>query len=442
MLGDVWTSTSLWSTMRALCDDFGGRFAGSAQERGAAAWLVRALKRYGLSDVHTESFPLQAWQRGPTQLRVAGHVLDSIGLPGTPACRMSAPVVFIGDGEPADFARVGERAKGALALVNGAGSHRLEKYFRAAAAGCAGFVFGGSQPGALPPTGSIEFGGGVAPIPGVGVSYETAQRLRRMCEGGGAAPQATLTVRAKSAAGSGLNVIGDVRAAGGRCSEGMLMLCAHYDGHDIAQGAVDNASGVAAVLEAARVLMQVREHLNLDVRVALWSGEEIGMLGSAAYAAAHADELARIRFVFNADIVGNPGAIWLGMNGHDIERTAAVFRGLADERVHELRITGNETIVPYSDHFSFYLHGVPALMMAVGDALLPHAGPHTWGDTLDKVDVRGLRGSAAFAARAVLHLAHDPSVLPKRRATASEVQRALEKAGYAALLKMQGRWIF
>ena len=40
--------------------------------------------------------------------------------------------------------------------------------------------------------------------------------------------------------------------------------------------------------------------------------------------------------VFNADIVGNPGAIWLGMNGHDIERTAAVFRALADERVHDL----------------------------------------------------------------------------------------------------------
>jgi Zn-dependent M28 family amino/carboxypeptidase len=237
-------------------------------------------------------------------------------------------------------------------------------------------------------------------------------------------------------------VIGDILAAGAQRSDGMLMLCAHYDGHDIAQGAVDNASGVAAVLEAARALMQVREHLNLDIRVALWSGEEIGMLGSAAYAEAHRDELAQVRFVFNADIVGNPGAIWLGMNGHDTERTAAVFRALSDARVHDLRVTGNEMIVPYSDHFSFYLHGVPALMMAVGDAPLPHAGPHTWGDTLDKVDARGLRNSAAFAARAALHLAHDPSALPKRHATAGEVRKVLEKAGYVELLKMQGRWIF
>jgi Iap family predicted aminopeptidase len=442
MLGDIWTSTSLWPTMCALCDDFGGRFAGSAQERAAAAWLVRALKSYGLSDVHTEAFPLHAWQRGPAQLSIGGHVLDCIGLPGTPAGKIEAPLMFIGDGEPADFAQVGERAKGALALVLGAGSHRLEKYFRAVAAGCVGFVFAGSHPGALPPTGSIEFGGGVAPIPGVGVSYETAQRLRRMCDGSEPALRAMLQVRAKSALGKGLNVIGDIPAAGAQRSDGMLMLCAHYDGHDIAQGAVDNASGVAAVLEAARALMQVREHLNLDIRVALWSGEEIGMLGSAAYAEAHRDELAQVRFVFNADIVGNPGAIWLGMNGHDTERTAAVFRALSDARVHDLRVTGNEMIVPYSDHFSFYLHGVPALMMAVGDAPLPHAGPHTWGDTLDKVDARGLRNSAAFAARAALHLAHDPSALPKRHATAGEVRKVLEKAGYVELLKMQGRWIF
>jgi Iap family predicted aminopeptidase len=441
MLGDIWTSTTLWPTMRALCDDFGGRFAGSAQERAAAAWLVRALKQYGLRDVHTESFPLHAWRRGPAQLKVSGHVLDCIGLPGTPACRLSAPIVFIGDGEPADFARVGERAKGALALVLGAGSHRLEKYFRAVEAGCVGFLFAGGHPGALPPTGSIEFGGAVAPIPGVGVSFETAQRLRRMCESAESLT-ASLTVQAKSTLGKGLNVIGDVTAAGPNKIDGCVMLCAHFDGHDIAQGAVDNASGVAAVLEAARALMAVREQLNLDVRVALWSGEEIGMLGSAAYAAAHRDELSQVRFVFNADIVGNPGAIWLGVNGHDVDRTTAVFRALAEACVHDLRITGNETIVPYSDHFSFYLHGVPALMMAVGDAPLPHAGPHTWGDTLDKVDARGLRHSAAFAARAVLHLAHEPSVLPKRRATPAEVQRALEKAGYAALLKMQGRWPF
>ena len=66
--------------------------------------------------------------------------------------------------------------------------------------------------------------------------------------------------------GDGLHLAGGVHLP-------YLLLCAHYDGHDIAQGAVDNASGTVAVLEAARALMQVREQLNIGVRVALWSPE-------------------------------------------------------------------------------------------------------------------------------------------------------------------------
>lgn len=438
MLGDIMTSPTLWPSMVALCDDFGGRFVGSADERGAAAYLVRTLKGYGLSDVHTESFPIHGWQRGPALIHAGGHDLDCIGLPGTPPCDLNAPVVFVGNGEPADFDAIKTRLKGTIALVRGSGSHRLEKYFRAVNAGCVGFIFGGSEAGALPPTGSIEFGGAPAPIPGVGVSFETAQRLQRMCQSGPI--EARLRVKSKLSDSTGLNVIGDIPPA--KKDAGYIMLCAHYDGHDIAQGAVDNASGTAAVVEAARALMQVREQLQLGVRVALWSGEEMGMLGSNAYAVAHKSELGAIRFVFNCDIVGNPGAIWLGINGHDTDRLAAFFQSLAAGRVHDLRITGNSVIVPYSDHFSFYLHGVPALMMANGDPKVPHAGPHTWGDTLDKVDARGLRNSTAFAARAALHLAHDPSPLPARQARPAEVRKTLTDAGYKPLLQAQGRWPF
>lgn len=439
MLGDIWTSTVLWPTMRALCDDFGGRFVGSADERNAAAYLVRTLKSYGLSNVHTEAFPIHGWQRGAAGITAAGHELDCIGLPGTPSCDVAAPLVFVGNGEPVDFEPLASKLKGAIALVRGVGSHRLEKYFRAVNAGCVGFIFGGAEAGALPPTGSIEFGGMPAPIPGVGVSYETAARLQRM--GADAAIMVRMRVKAKLFDANGLNVIADIPAVGASEGGPYIMVCAHYDGHDIAQGAVDNASGVAAVIEAARALMQVREHLNIGIRVALWSGEEMGMIGSAAYAEAHKDELRDVRFVFNCDIVGNPGGIWLGINGHDTDRLGAFFESLAAERVHDLRITGNKVIVPYSDHFSFYMHGVPALMMANGEPKHPHAGPHTWGDTLDKVDVRGLRHSTAFTARALLHLANDPTPLPTRHARVAEVKKALTEAGFKPLLQAQGRWV-
>jgi len=445
LLGDVYTSKTLWPTIATLCDDFNGRFVGSDDERRAAAYIVETLKGYGLSNVHTEGFPIHGWQRGPASLTANGHALDCIGLPGTPPCDVDAPIINIGKGEPDDFARVGKKAKGKLALVHGVGSHRLEKYFRAVKAGCVGFIFGGSDVGCLPPTGSIEFGGRPAPIPGVGVSHETLMRLTRLAEHG--AVQGHLHIEANLFAGEGLNVVGDILPDGVEADSASLpklMICAHYDGHDIAQGAVDNATGTVAVIEAARALMQVRDQLKLGIRVALWSGEETGMNGSAAYADAHKAELKQIKFVFNCDIVSNPGSLWLGINGFDTERLADFFRKLSDERVHALQISGNNVIVPYSDHFSFYLKGVPALMAATpqGNPKFHGMGPHTYGDTLDKVDAHGLRTTTAFVARAMLHLANDPSPLPARHASKAEVQEALRGANYEALLKAQGRWRF
>ena len=446
LIGDIYTSTTLWHTIRTLCDDFNGRFVGSDDERKAAAYIAVTLKNYGLVNVQAERFPIHAWQRGPATLTANGHTLDCIGLPGTPACKLDAPIVYADAGEPVDFERVGKRAlKGKIVLTRSTGSHRLEKYFRAVDAGCVGFLFGGNDVGCLPMTGSIEFGGKPAPIPGAGISYETLNRLERMIEQGQV--QAELSIKAKLASSYGLNVVADIPPAGAAQispDQPFLMLCAHYDGHDIAQGAVDNATGTVAVMEAARALMQVRDQLNIGIRVALWSGEETGMNGSAAYADAHQAELKQIKFVFNCDIVSNPGGLWLGINGVDTDRLAKYLRDLGEMKVHPLQITGNDIIVPYSDHFSFYLKGVPALMAATphGNPKYQGMGPHTYGDTLDKVDVHGLRTSTAFIARSMLHLAHDQTPLPARHARKTEVQTALRAANYEPLLKAQGRWKF
>jgi Zn-dependent M28 family amino/carboxypeptidase len=437
IVGDIWTSTSAWHSMRALCDDFNGRFVASDDERNAAAFIASKLTEYGLSNVHTEAFSVQGWKRGPASFIAGKHAFECIALPGTPAGDITAQVMFIGDGEVDDFARAGKAAKGRIAVVRGNGSHRLEKYSRAMSAGCVGFVFGGTEPGCLPPTGSLDFGGKPAPLPGIGVSYENIARLERVLSNGPL--EAQLRIECESFPAEGLNVIGDI--PGTDPNAGTIMLCAHYDGHDIAQGAVDNASGTVAVMEAARALMQVREHLKLGIRVALWSGEEIGMIGSQAYANAHRRELKQIKFVFNCDIVANSGALWLGINGLDCDRLVAFFNQLAANQVHNVMPT-TAHVVPYSDHFSFFMKGVPALMAYTAGAKVQHAGPHTWGDTLDKVDMRGLRSSTAFTARALFHLAHDPSPLPAQHATKAEVQEMLRNAGYEPLLKAQGRWKF
>ena len=436
MLGEIWSSPSLWPTMRVLCDDCNGRFVASDDERRAAAYIRDQLAQYGLTDAHTEEFPVRGWRRGEAHLTVNGVRLVCIGLPGTPPCDLQAPLVDLGLGEPADFTRVGEAARGKVALVLGKGSHRLEKYARAVQAGCLGFLFSNAEVGTLPPTGSLGFGGQPAPIPGAGIAHESYLRIGRMLQAG--VQTAHLHMDAETFPATGLNVIADI--PGSDPAAGVLMACAHYDGHDIAQGAIDNASGTAAVMEAARALMVVRDQLKLGVRIALWSGEEVGMVGSSAYARTHLNELAQVKLVFNCDIVGNPGTLFIGLSGYDTDRVADAMRKLAGKE-YDVNVVGGTTI-PYSDHFSFGLRGVPALMAATGGPKYPHLGPHTYGDTLDKVDLRALRSSAAFTAQVLLHLSHDPEPLPARHATAEEVQEVLRKAGYEDLLKAQNRWIF
>ncbi|MFC1484662.1 M28 family peptidase [Candidatus Neomarinimicrobiota bacterium] len=94
-------------------------------------------------------------------------------------------------------------------------------------------------------------------------------------------------------------------AQGSAAAEGAFIICAHYDSYpdsSIAPGADDDASGVALVLEAARLLSEVST--NWAVIYALWDEEEQGLLGSRYYAAA-ANQLGQpIRGVINIDMVG------------------------------------------------------------------------------------------------------------------------------------------
>ena len=84
MLGEIWSSHTLWPTMRTLCDDCNGRFVASDDERKAAAFICDSLARYGLSDAHTRGIcraRLEARRSQPDGQRAR---LTCIGLPGTP----------------------------------------------------------------------------------------------------------------------------------------------------------------------------------------------------------------------------------------------------------------------------------------------------------------------------------------------------------------------
>lgn len=447
--GEVWASDAVARHLEMLCLDCGGRFAGSENYRQAVEVMTRLWQDYGLVDVHTEPFPMTAWQRGSASLEMlqpASRIYPCIALPYAPSCDMEAELIDLGYGLSPDFEAAGDAVRGKIALVmNGAppgagrAPHRMEKYMQAKSAGAAAFIFMDNEPGMLSPTGSLAYderGPLDQALPSIGIAYEVGMDLRQWGRRGPV--KARLHLENNLSKSTSWNVVGDIpgRDAGdGR----MLLFGAHLDGHDIAQGAIDNASGVAGITEAARVLVKQKEHLPRTVRFICFGVEELGLLGSYAYARAHPELMDSIQFVFNMDVVGGDGTL------------ALVFQNCSELVPHFKQLTEplatacdlHEMLIPFSDHFPFTLKGVPAAFIASGPGQPGKRGwGHTAADTLEKVNVQNVRSAAALTARLAVRLANETLPWPGRRRSPDEVKAVLEAQGVDKLLRMEGAWPF
>jgi Zn-dependent M28 family amino/carboxypeptidase len=87
--------------------------------------------------------------------------------------------------------------------------------------------------------------------------------------------------------GSQFNTVAEIPGSDPKLKDQVVMLGAHLDSWTGSTGATDNAFGCAVVMEAARILKAAGLQPRRAVRVALWSGEEQGLLGSRAYVAQH-----------------------------------------------------------------------------------------------------------------------------------------------------------
>ncbi len=222
-----------------------------------------------------------------------------ITLPHSPAVDLEGEIIDLGDGAPEDFDKLAGEIAGKIVLTNSVvfpgGSkrwiHRSEKYGRALLAGAIGFIFVNHYPGFGPATGGIGPDlpqSGAALIPGISLSMEDGAFIQRLIH-----RHEAVRIHLKSTdinkPVTSWNVIADL--PGTRDAGSVVMLGCHYDGHDISQGAADPASGTVALLEAARVLAKYAPDLPTTIRFALWSAEEIGLIGSTQHVALHEEML-------------------------------------------------------------------------------------------------------------------------------------------------------
>ena len=440
--GELWGGDGGFGFLERLVDETRGRFAGTADERRAAEIILDAFERYGLQNVHREPFTYDGWTRGaPATLRRldTGESIATFSLPGSVPGAVDAEVIDLGSATHDQIADAGEALRGKIAIISAETphgekpAHRNEKAARAARNGAAAVLWMRDEPGQLAETGSLFFRD--APqIPGIAITREDGLRLARQSRA--KAIRLAMNTHDTPHRLESWNLLGEI--PGTDLAHEVIMVGAHYDGHDVAEAANDNGSGVAAILEAARALVRQAPHLRRTVRFISFGVEELGLYGAHAYCRQHKEtDLAAVRFLFNLDTIASPG----------------MTKGVATQKRPELRSLLHEIgtamgdafpvrddLSMYSDQFPFVIAGVPSGMLTNPDARRSGRGEgHTTSDTLDKVHPLSLKLSTLFTARLILYLANaDP--WPAHHWGDDETRETLEKAGVRPTMETEGTW--
>jgi hypothetical protein len=215
-----------------------------------------------------------------------------------------------------------------------------------------------------------------------------------------------------------VNVIGEI--PGGRKRDEVVMIGAHLDSWHGGTGATDNAAGSAVMIEVMRILKTLNLPLDRTVRLALWSGEEQGLLGSKAYVKEHfadpADmklkpEHAKLAGYFNVDN-GSGKIRGIYLQGNDAMRPIfeAWFKPFQDlgASTISIRNTGG------TDHQSFDAVGLPGFQF-IQDPLEYNALTHHSNmDVYDRVQRDDMEQMAAIVTSFVYNAANREQVLPRK----------------------------
>ena len=435
------------ANLRRLCDGIGGRVTGSpAFERGLQ-WGLDGFKAAGV-EARLERFTLkQGWEAGPAELRIASAPafhpkLTSWGW--SASCDGTYAVVDGGDGSDGALDRLGARAKGAFVYLSNPPMTTPEALFgeyfatarqmaRLRTLGAAGLLAQSSRPRQLlyrhldPSVAD----GSVSAIPQIQIAREDGDRLARLLGDGPVQAHIRLANRVSGPVQAG-NVVAEIPGTDLRAES--VLIGAHLDSWELGTGALDNGCNAAMVVELARLFRAAGLHPRRTVRFVLFGGEEQGMLGSQAYAAAHAPELDRLRAVLIYDEgLGRVSGFSTGgrPDWHPILEAALAPLGDAAPQAHtDDAFTG-------TDNFDFLSQGVPTLVANQDwTDYLPNY--HAESDTFDKVDARAYRDQTSEAAILLWGLANAPR-LPKRQ-TRAEIQALIQATGLEPQMKAFGLW--
>jgi Zn-dependent M28 family amino/carboxypeptidase len=368
------------AALQRVADEAGGtRASGSPGYAASVAYVRRTLAAAGYAP-QVSAFPFVAYRERTERARQLAPQRRAIRIeaidysPSTPAGGLRGRLTFVQDGcSPRDFADV----RGRIAVARRGVCFIAQKAQQAARAGARALVVFNPEPGPLDATlGDPD----ASPIPVAAVEEPVATSL---LASGDAVVELVITTEKRRSRSS--NVVAETHRTGP-----VLVVGAHLDSVVAGPGINDNGSGVAALLELARVVRARAPAL--AVRFAFWGAEEFGLIGSRAYVARMNQN--RVLGYLNFDMLGTSGGSAGVYKGPYAARLLAYFarRGIPAETID---ISGR------SDHASFDQLGIPTGGLFAGVDRCYHAAC----DRLGGVNMKLLAQLASATAFAVASLA-------------------------------------
>jgi hypothetical protein len=461
IMAEAKAKSEIISNLTYLSDIIGPRLTGSANLKRANNWAAERMKSYGLENVHLEPYEIPVgWERGTATARMVepeggqrllvaslgwtpgtngkvvgdvvifkatkkeelaqykGKLKNAIILRGAP--RFVAPIVAAGTPQPpggeGPFGgrpgnrQFGNRDFGAMRQF----AQEVTDFFKAE--GVAAIFQDSAKPqGLLVTTGSWRGRERAAPqesIPTLYVAHEHYAMLYRLASRKeNAKTRIELEVTNKFIPGpiTVYNTVGEIK--GSDKPDEFVVVGAHLDSWDLAQGTTDNGTGSCITLETARIIAKCGVKPKRTIRFILFTGEEQGLFGSKAYCDRHKDELAKCSMALVHD-TGTAIVNGIYLQGRD------VLKPILEKELESLKEIGlknfNVRSMNGTDHASFDRAGVPgfACQQDMTDYRLTH---HTQTDTLDKANEPNLIQGAQVMAVAAMRVANLDKLLPREK---------------------------
>ncbi|HEU4710626.1 MAG TPA: M20/M25/M40 family metallo-hydrolase [Pyrinomonadaceae bacterium] len=476
--------SQIMKTMHMLTDVYGPRLTGSPNHKASAEWAVKQMTAWGLDNAHLEpwDFKHPGWANERLTAHLISPVKDALvveALAWTPGTRgpvtarahqLLLPERPTQDQLTAFFASQKANVRGKIVLVGKAAVIPVnlnppakrqtdEQAAQRYGPNARPFQFPGPSPTPTPgpnaprPLSATQIGdqldaflkdNGVAVrvndagrefrqirafnnrtfdvskvVPTVVMSNEDFGRITRILnDGTDVMLEFNIVNRTFPEGATSYNTIGEIR--GTDKADEVIMLGGHLDSWHAATGATDNAIGCAIMMEAARILKALNVKPRRTIRVALWSGEEQGLLGSQAYVKEHFGSFEskkpgyeKFGGYFNID--SGTGRV-RGASVFGPPEAANILRDILapfkDDGVVGV-VTSRSRRLGGSDNTSFNKAGLPGI--GLGQDPIEY-NSHTWHtnlDTYERILEEDVKKDAMIVAWAVYQLATRDDLLPR-----------------------------